>query len=301
MESLEFDLDKYLRASKRVDLSDVEWGRIPEHPVTEHEARLMTYMMDIETTTILFERDLLATRAAYEPDITAFLSCWAYEEYWHGEAFSRFLGEAGYKIPPAGEAPRWEAPYPSKVERDSWLRRHVGSGGPLAYVGTVILSALVKDFAAVHMTWGAINEMCTFNGYKRMMAITGHPVLADMVGRIMKDEARHYAFYRNQALLRLERSPAARRVTRWIMNRLWVPVGTGVRPQRETDFLIAYLYGGPSGDELVREMDASIHDLPGLGGLNLIRREVDAAVRRAGPVYELHPAKAANGAVGAPV
>jgi hypothetical protein len=39
MDTGEFDLDKYLRASKRVDLSSVEWSRIGEHPVTEDEAR----------------------------------------------------------------------------------------------------------------------------------------------------------------------------------------------------------------------------------------------------------------------
>src|SRR5687767_12628676 len=86
-----FDLDKYLRASKKVDLNGVEWDRIKEHPVSDSEARCLTYMMDIESHTIIFLRDLLATRAALEPDITAFLSCWVYEELWHGEAFSRFL------------------------------------------------------------------------------------------------------------------------------------------------------------------------------------------------------------------
>jgi hypothetical protein len=33
-------------------------------------------MMDIETHTSIYLRDLLATPAAYEPDVTAFLSCW---------------------------------------------------------------------------------------------------------------------------------------------------------------------------------------------------------------------------------
>ena len=57
-------------------------------------------MMDIETHTSVYLRDLLATPAAYEPDVTAFLSCWVYEELWHGEAFSRFLGEAGWELAP---------------------------------------------------------------------------------------------------------------------------------------------------------------------------------------------------------
>jgi hypothetical protein len=80
----EFDLDKYLRASKKVDLSGVAWNRIKDHPLPIGEARCLAYMMDIESHTVVFLRDLLATRAAFEPDVTAFLSCWVYEELWHG-------------------------------------------------------------------------------------------------------------------------------------------------------------------------------------------------------------------------
>ena len=86
----EFDLDRYPRVSKRVDLSGVAWDRVRDHPLSEAEARCLAYMMDIETHTVIFLRDLLATRAAVEPDVTAFLACWVYEELWHGEAFSRF-------------------------------------------------------------------------------------------------------------------------------------------------------------------------------------------------------------------
>jgi hypothetical protein len=40
----EFDLDRYLRASKRVDLSGVAWDRVREHPLSEAEARCLAYM-----------------------------------------------------------------------------------------------------------------------------------------------------------------------------------------------------------------------------------------------------------------
>jgi hypothetical protein len=123
MDTREFDLDKYLRASKRVDLSSVEWDRIGEHPVTEDEARCLAYMMDIETHTVVFLRDLLATRASFDPEVTAFLSCWVYEELWHGEAFSRFLGEAGYRVPPTYEDVATDDPFPTRSIATS------GSGG----------------------------------------------------------------------------------------------------------------------------------------------------------------------------
>lgn len=91
----DFDLDRDIRASKRVDLSAVEWDRMGEDLLLAEQARCLAYMMDIESHTVVFLRDLLATRAAFEPDVIAFLSHWVYEELWHGEEFSRFLGEAG--------------------------------------------------------------------------------------------------------------------------------------------------------------------------------------------------------------
>ncbi|HEU4831714.1 MAG TPA: hypothetical protein VFU18_03310 [Actinomycetota bacterium] len=63
----EFDLDRYLRASKRVDLSGVTWERVCSHPVSESEARCLAYMMDIETHTSIYLRDLLATPRPTSP------------------------------------------------------------------------------------------------------------------------------------------------------------------------------------------------------------------------------------------
>ena len=279
-----FDLDRYLRASKKVELSDLSWDRIGDHPVTVAEARCLAYMMDIESHTVIFLRDLLATRAAFEPDITAFLSCWVYEELWHGEAFSRFLGEAGFATEPDDERSRWDDPYPSKVGRNSWIRRKMGAKGYAAHIGTLLGSAFVKEFPALHMAWGAVNEFSTLTGYHRLIAKTQHPVMIDLLERVIKDERRHYAFYRNQAVLRLERSPRARRVVRWAMEHVWAPVGTGVRPQAETDFVVAYLMGDEDGFEVATAMDETISEIPGLENTHLIADSVREAIGRIGPL-----------------
>src|SRR5207249_4809594 len=151
----EFDLDKYLRASRKVDLSAVRWDRVRDHPLPEAEARCLAYMMDIESHTVIFLRDLLATRAAFEPDVTAFLSCWVYEELWHGEAFSRFLGEAGYDLPPDDERVWADAPFPTRYGRNRWIRRRLGAKGYASHVATLAAAAMFRDFVALHMTWGA--------------------------------------------------------------------------------------------------------------------------------------------------
>jgi rubrerythrin len=276
-----FDLDRYLRASKKVDLEDLAWDEISAHPVSEAEARCLAYMMDIESHTVIFLRDLLATRAAFEPDITAFLSCWVYEELWHGEAFSRFLGEAGFNLEPDSERTRWLDPYPSKVGRNTWIRRKIGTKGYFAHLGTLCGSALVgDDFPAVHMTWGAVNEFSTLSGYHRLIAKTKHPVMTELLERVIKDERRHFAFYRAQAKLRLARSSRARRVTRWAMEHLWAPVGTGVRPQQETDFVVAFLFGDEDGMQTAALMDQTISELPGFDTSTLAQDAVRGAVNR---------------------
>ena len=280
MEHAEFDLDRYLRASGRVDLSDVAWNRIADHPLSPAEARSLAYMMDIESHTIVFLRDLLATRAAREPDVTAFLSCWVYEELWHGEAFSRFLGEAGYVLAPDREAVTSASAYPSKTGRNAWIRRSAGKGSTASHLATMAASAMTADFVAVHMTWGAVNELSTLTGYRALIERTEHPVLIEVLRRIIKDERRHFAFYRSQARMRLARSRTARRMTRLAMERLWAPVGTGVRPQTETDFVIVSLFGDEAGRRHMRELDETIRELPGFEDAVLMERALDRALER---------------------
>jgi rubrerythrin len=282
MDTSEFDLDKYLRASKRVDLSTVEWARIREHPVTTAEARCLTYMMDIETHTVVFLRDLLATRASFDPEVTAFLSCWVYEELWHGEAFSRFLGEAGYRVAPTFEDVSGDDPFPTRVDRNQWVRQKFGTKGYVSHIGTLLGSALFRDFVAVHMTWGAVNELGTLTGYHRIIAKTEHPVLIQLLQAVIKDERRHFAFYRAQARMRLARSRQARTITRWALEHLWAPVGTGVRPQSETDFVIHSLFGDADGMVAVKEMEATLGELPGLEGRRFLMDALEGAATRLG-------------------
>jgi rubrerythrin len=282
MDVAEFDLDKYLRASKRVDLSTVAWDRIQEHPVTSDEARCLTYMMDIETHTVVFLRDLLATRASFDPEVTAFLSCWVYEELWHGEAFSRFLGEAGHRVEPSYEDVLGDDPFPTRFDRNLWIRRKLGTKGYLSHMGTLLGSALFRDFVAVHMTWGAVNELGTLTGYHRIIAKTEHPVLIALLQAIIKDERRHFAFYRAQARMRLARSRQARTITRWALEHLWAPVGTGVRPQAETDFVIHCVFGDADGMVAVKEMEDTLGELPGLEWARFLTRSIEQAGRRLG-------------------
>ena len=102
-----------------------------------------------------------------------------------------------------------------------------------------------------------------------MIAKTEHPVLIQLLQAIIKDERRHFAFYRAQARMRLARSKQARTITRWAMEHLWAPVGTGVRPQGETDFVVHSLFGDADGMVAVKEMEHTLAELPGLQGTHV--------------------------------
>jgi hypothetical protein len=124
----------------------------------------------------------------------------------------------------------------------------------------------------------------------RLLAQTDHPELTKLVGRIQRQETRHVAFYASQARERLQRSRAARLLTRLVLRMAWTPVGSGIMPVAETGFLLRYLMGGADGARMIRQIDGRIDRLPGLASMHLVSRAAarygvgpNAASRATGP------------------
>lgn len=243
--------------SRAVDLDGMRWDDVPRWPLSPETVRALRYMQDIEAHTIVYVRQLLATRVIDEPAVATFLATWFYEETAHGCALERFLAAAGY------------ASVPRARSRASLARR-------LEEQAIRTLSRAWPDFVAVHMTWGAINEMTALTAYQRLSALADHPVLTELLDRMIRDEARHYAFYFRLASERLA-SPAARRIARVLVDRFWGPVGTGVAPAPEVHFLADHLFGGAEGRAAARRIDAAIGRLPGFGDARPLERWLDHA------------------------
>jgi Fatty acid desaturase len=247
----EFDLDAYTARSRALDLSGIHFDRVSEYPLAPEAIRTLRYMQDIESHTIVYLRQLLATRAIDEPEVATFLSCWIYEETFHGRALDRFLDAAGHRV--SRPTPR------SKAGIRPWLEERA----------TALLSRAWKNFVAVHMTWGAVNELSTLIGYRRLATVANHPVLSDLLARIVRDESRHFSFYFKQAERRLG-VPAAARWTRILIENFWAPVGSGVQPRQETRFIAGYLFSSPDGRAAAQKIDDTIRRLPGLQGIPLL-------------------------------
>jgi hypothetical protein len=251
-----FDIDTYRRTATPVEYRDLDYAAFATRPLSAGALRCLRYMCDIESHTICYLRDLLVTPSHADPEVTTFLTMWAYEEYWHGEALAAVLDAHGIAT---GDA------------HIRAVRTRLGWRDRLAPIRQAVAANLVgTDFVAVHMTFGAINEWSTHAGYVRLSALEDHPVLTELLARIMRQETRHVAFYATQARDRLARSPRARRLTRFALRRFWSPVGASVMPRAETRHLLHFLLGEGAGRQLLGRIDEKIDKLPGLAGLRLM-------------------------------
>jgi hypothetical protein len=256
-----FDIAVYSRLVDRVKLDDLDLrGGFEDRPLPAGALRCLQYMHDIEHHTVCYLRDLLVTRAHEDPDVTAFLTMWSFEEHWHGEAIGTVLDAHGR---PNGRA-RIDEVRRQLKRSDRWR--------PMLFIAG---SSVMPDLPAVHMVWGAINEWTTQAAYSLLLRKADHPVLSEMLKRIMKQEGRHIDFYATQGKQRLENSRKAQRLTRWALRRFWKPVGHGVRPDEETEWMVRYLFEGEQGRVAAERIDRNVDRLPGLEGLHLVRSAVE--------------------------
>lgn len=271
---MRLDAHRYADIVSRLDLDGIDLTAFRDAPLDGATLRCLRYMHDVEHHTVCYLRDLLASPAHRDPAVTTFLTMWGYEEHWHGEAIGAVLAAHGED----GGAPRVAAMRSRLRGRDRVM--------PLVHAG---VSNLVGDrFVAVHMTWGALNEWTTQAGYARLVARADHPVLTDLLRRIMRQEGRHIDFYASQAEARLAASAGARRLTRTAIRRLWRPVGSGVMPAEEVRFLTTHLFAGDDGRAMADRIDRRLGRLPGLDGLAPVAAAVASAHEAAGPSREEH-------------
>jgi len=240
-------IQKYIEASRKLDVSGISWDRVRDYPLDALAIKSLIFMSDIEGYTIRYVRDLLNTAAIHEPDLGRFMTLWSYEELFHQEALSRFLSEYGCAV---------------GRERISYLIKNTARSDRLMMAAASLMSYVTRDFLAVYMVWGAINELTTQAAYGLLADKCGHPILAELLRRIMKDEWRHFSFYYQQARRRLER-PRALWLAPRIVKRFWRPVGNGIHPVGDTYQVNAYLFDCPEGRRAFREVDQRISRLPG--------------------------------------
>lgn len=251
------EFQRFIGQSRPLDLAGIDWQSIPSYPLSGDLLRILAYMQDVESHTVVFPRTIFSQRAVDDPLVGTFLICWLYEEGMHGRALAKFLDCAGYPV----VHPDGRTTFMDHVDRTL----------------TTLMAAVWKDFLALHMAWGAVHECTTIHAYQRMMQCNDHPVLNELLARIVSDEARHFAFYQWQARLRLAEPRVQRRV-RGLMERFYSPVGTKHQPDDLACWVSAYLFDGEDGRAAAARVDRTIAKLPGFSGARFLGNWLDRHV-----------------------
>jgi rubrerythrin len=258
------DIEKLVRLSKKVDISDIDLSQAARYPVTDEEIHALTYMCDIESHTVVYLRAILNTCAIEDPQTTSFLSCWAYEEFFHGHTLRQFLDVIGVPISTTRMAEVHKA-----TSTKEWLKE----------MGSSILCRFSPHFHAAYLTYGAISELSTLEGYGVLARRTKNPILAEVVRRLAKDERRHFSFYYNKARAML-RPRNAQRLTSYIIRHFWLPVGGGVKSESEVEWVLSFILGDPEGAEIAQRIDTTIAKLPGMEWFDRLSASREEALRR---------------------
>ncbi|MGZ6962626.1 MAG: hypothetical protein ACXVKA_00295 [Acidimicrobiia bacterium] len=232
-----------------------DWTTARPGDLSADEVFQLTYAAQVEWGT---EGTFASLDISRDPVVRRFLRIWLEQEVVHARLLARTLERCGANVAP--------------IHREPKHRRGAARGKLLNQLARL---GVGDDFFAVHMSWGAVNELTTMRFYTVMRSRTRSELLRKVLRDVMAQEALHYSFYRTVAIRRLARNPRGQRIVRWVLEHLWSPVGVGLRTQSDVDRLMLGLFGDRP-DQIV-QMDSQINRIPGLADLNLIRRTLETA------------------------
>lgn len=241
-------------------MDDLDWETARKHGLTPLEIESLHYFADVESQTVHYFLEVAKLKVSRDPELLTFLTMWNYEEYFHSYALTRLMTECGVHVDSATERAakiRANARFKAKFED---------------FAQGLIAMAMPKNFVALWMFWGALQECLTTQAYEELANKTSNPVLEELLRRIAKQERRHYAYYFGQAKRKLEGQVGAQRLCKWIANQFYAPVGGGVKTDEEGARLIAQLFPGERIFEVMSYIEKKMALLPGMAGLDCCTR-----------------------------
>ena len=202
---------------------------------------------------------VLVTATHKDARITAFLSAWAYERHWLGDAIAALAG--------VGEA--------AVLKRRTLLRRFGDRLGPLREA--IVSNVHGHSLTAVQMTERLVDGWIVEAMLERAQSMAPNAVAADL-DRVRSAVARQGRFFAETATEALAHSPAARALApRRLRRRTW-PIGADREPARSTAGALETLFGVDR--DWAAAIDRRIDALPGLSGLGLVGRTAAKPGRR---------------------
>lgn len=253
--------DNQERVLTKEFLESIPWHEVKHHPIDESFIPVLIYFRDVEKFTDVYFKELSKTPTGREPVVRQFMEKWRHEEDLHGELMNQFLNELGYKTD------------------DNWFEQ-AKKNIPFSYRFSSVISSGMANlvgsrFTAVHMTWGAINEMTTLNGYKRLWTLAKHPVLEYILKSIAREEANHSFFYWTLAKLKLSKSKFSQEIARYLVDHFWSPVGQGAKRESDTNYVIKKLFDGQEGVNIMENfVTRRVGMLPGFENFKKVTNRI---------------------------
>ena len=248
-------IDRHVASSQRLIFDDLDWDAARAVGLTDDERAMLEFFTDIESQTVFYMLEVAKLGVARQADLMTFLTLWNYEEHFHSVALSRLLRECGGSDRAA-------------MARACELRARVRWKAKLEDAAQVTLARLApRAFLALWMTWGASQELLTTRAYEALGRSTANPVLAELCRRIAKQERRHFAYYYQSARERLAASSGGRRLVRFVLERSWSPVGSGVKTTADHVDLVTRMFKGDRLAAVMADLDHRLGELPGLAGV----------------------------------
>lgn len=246
-------------------LDTINWQDVDKYTLDPSIIPIIMYFRDVEKFTEIYYNELRKTPTGRDKDIRQFMDKWQHEEDLHGELMNRFLEAAGY---------------PSEEKWFQKLKERIPAGYKFSSNATAVIANLFgKRFSAVHMTWGAINEMTTLTGYRRLIEKANHPVLTQIIKGILREESVHSFFYASLAKMKLQKSRYNQQITRYIVEKFWSPVGEGAKKKDEVTNIMKFLFDGEEGVSIVDTyVNKHLQRFPGFSGTDVVTKRFASIV-----------------------
>ena len=222
-------------------------------------AEALRYLQRRAQGTTSWLSHVLVTATHKDARITAFLSTWAYERYWLGDAVGALAGDAAAVV----------------QRRRTALLRLLDRVGPLREA--IVANLHGTRLTGVQMTERLVDGWIVEAMLERAQAIAPAAVAQDLAA-VREGIARQGRFFAESATEALAGSRAARALARRRLQRRAWPIGADYEPTAATAEVLQTLFGGDR--DWAAAIDRRIDALPGLHGLGLVGRTAARPGRR---------------------
>lgn len=169
-------------AQRQWSVEDVDWAALRPENLTQTDTSVVRFITFIEDhipgyLTYFLDQfpvrgeDLAVEDFCFNREYFRFLIAWAHDEERHASVLTKYQVEAGINTPDE-------------------LMRELAEEGRKQF-------ALPYEHPVQAFTYTLVQEKATQLFYQQFRTVVTEPVLRDLLNRLARDEARHFAFYTN--------------------------------------------------------------------------------------------------------